>query len=98
MATETDARAIVILNRTVQSDWGLVLPTDTSVSGSDKFYAHEQNVPSKEWVVVHGLGKFPAITVVDSAGTRWMGTEIQKDSNTVILQFAFPFSGIAYCN
>lgn len=42
-----------------------------------------QTTPSNEWVIVHSLPFQPAVTIIDSAGTRIM-TEIIYDSPTQI--------------
>jgi hypothetical protein len=64
----------------------------------DLSYTHTQAVPAATWVIVHGLGKYPAVTVVDSAGTRVYGDEVQVDLNTVRLDFLAAFSGRAFLN
>jgi hypothetical protein len=63
-------------------------------------YTHTQAVPASVWTITHDLtGKYPAVVVVDSAGSTVVG-DIQyvPDSNQVILTFSAPFSGKAYCN
>lgn len=67
-------------------------------AGADRNYVHQQAIPSDVWVVPHGLGKIPAITVIDSAGDEVRG-EVRHDSTTQsTITFAFPFSGAAHCN
>lgn len=46
----------------------------------------------------HNLGKRPAVTVVDSAGTVVIGEVDYLDDNTVRLTFCAAFSGTAYFN
>lgn len=65
---------------------------------ADKNYRHVQGTPSAMWVVSHGLGKFPAVTVVDSAGTVAEGEVEYVDSNTVNLYFSAAFAGEAFFN
>ena len=61
-------------------------------------HVHAQGVPADTWVVTHGLGKVPAVTIVDSAGDEVRG-DIRHDSLTqTTLRFAYPFSGTAYFN
>lgn len=50
------------------------------------------------WTVAHNLGKRPAVTVVDSAGTVAIGEVDYLDDNTVRLTFCAAFSGTAYFN
>ena len=55
-----------------------------------------QSTPSNEWVINHSLPFAPAVTIIDSAGTR-IETEIVYDSPTQIRSIASAvFSGTAY--
>ena len=68
-------------------------------AGSDKTYTHNQVSPSSTWTVTHNLGKFPSVTVVNSAGDRVFGSENHVSLNQVVLTFETGgFSGKAYCN
>lgn len=68
-----------------------------AVSG-DKTFRHVQGTASDTWTVVHGLEKFPAVFVVDSAGTMVDGAVEYVDQNTAVLTFSAPFSGEAFFN
>lgn len=76
---------------------GQTLVGDTTII-EDKTFVYEQSRPSSEWTVEHGLEKFPAVTVVDSAGTEVIGAIDYIDLNTVILTFVGAFSGKAFFN
>jgi hypothetical protein len=67
-------------------------------SGSDANYVHDQTTPASIWIVDHNLGKFTAVSVVDSAGTEVEGDVDYLSLNTVRLTFSSPFSGKAYFN
>jgi hypothetical protein len=67
-------------------------------SGKDKHYTHIQNTASAEWNITHGLGKFPAVTVVDSAGSEVIGDVEHISINTTKLTFMSAFSGKAHFN
>jgi hypothetical protein len=67
-------------------------------AGSDAFYQHDQLAASTDWTVPHGLGKKPAVSVVDSGDTQVEGDVEYVDDNTLILHFSVPFSGSAYLN
>lgn len=71
---------------------------DPGESGADKTYVHTQAVPSAVWVVSHGLDKYPAITVIDSAGTVVHGGVAYDSGNQVTLTFSAAFSGQAFFN
>lgn len=58
----------------------------------------EQGIPSDTWVLNHNLGKFPSVTIVDSAGSMVIGEVIYVNENTCIVKMSNSFSGIAYLN
>ena len=72
--------------------------TPDSSGGGDKHYIHSQETATDMWEVVHNLGKFPAVSVVDSAGTEVEGDVEHLDTNRVRLCFSAAFSGKAYFN
>lgn len=70
----------------------------TPGGSGDKAYVHVQGLAATTWNIGHGLGKFPAISVVDSAGTVVIGGVAYVDANNVTATFSAAFSGRAYCN
>lgn len=55
-----------------------------------------QGIVADTWVIAHGLGYYPNVTVEDSSGTTVEG-EITYDSpDQVTLTFSAAFSGVAY--
>lgn len=64
----------------------------------DKNYEHEQSSPSSQWVVNHNLGKKPAVSVVDSAGTIIICEVEYNSTNQVTLIFDAATSGKAIFN
>jgi hypothetical protein len=78
--------------------WNATLGKFVGGSGGDLGYTHTQSQAQTVWTVQHNLGKYPSVTVVDSAGTVVEG-DIHHDSlNQVTLTFSAAFSGSAYCN
>ncbi len=67
-------------------------------SGADTTYTHNQGVPSPTWVITHNLGRFPSVSVVDSAGTVQIGDIIYDTANQVTVSFTASFAGKAYLN
>ena len=49
-------------------------------------------------MIVHGLGKFPSVTVVDSANSVVVGNVAYDSPNQVTVTFEASFSGKAYLN
>lgn len=61
-------------------------------------YVHTQGVPSALWVVEHNLGKYPAVTVVDSAQTELEADVAFIDLNNLTITFSGPTGGTATMN
>lgn len=59
-------------------------------------YTHEQAIASATWTIAHNKGFFLQATVVDSAGTQVEGNVTFQDADTIVIEFAAPFSGTAY--
>lgn len=79
---------------------GLTDPSGSSAPGasSDLTHTHQQSTAADEWLVTHGLGKFPSVTVVDSAGDQVEGDVAYIDSNSLRISFSAAFAGRAYLN
>ena len=67
-------------------------------SFSQDTFVYPQLTPSAVWVIGHGLGNFPSVTVLDSSGNTVFGDITYTDANTVTLTFSAAFSGTAYLN
>lgn len=81
----------------IQENWNKDYINSSSDS-SEKTYIHTQYNAETLWIVEHNLGKYPSVTVVDSAGTKVHGNVQYIDQNKITLQFSQPFSGKAYLN
>ncbi|MDP2262684.1 MAG: hypothetical protein Q8K24_05945 [Hydrogenophaga sp.] len=73
-------------------------PGPVGPSGGDLHHTHTQAVAADEWVIEHGLGKCPAVTVVDSAGDQVEGDVEYIDLDNLRIVFSSAFSGRAYLN
>jgi hypothetical protein len=71
---------------------------NSGVVGSDKNFVFTQIAASNVWVVDHNLGKFPAVTVVDSANTEVIGEIEHINQNQTRISFSASFGGKAYFN
>lgn len=69
-----------------------------SDDNADKTYVFVQSVPAATWTVTHNLGKFPSVSVVDTANTQVFTIAEYIDTNTLILTFSAAFAGKAYMN
>lgn len=80
------------------ADLGLVGAQGPPGAGSDANFLFTQGTPSATWVIVHPLGKYPSVTVIDSNG-RYVLAPVRYDSLTqVTLLFHAAFSGLATLN
>ncbi len=77
---------------------GIPGPPGPPGPAGDTPYVHEQPVPDVVWVVAHGLGRIPAVTVIDSAGEEVDGEVVHLSVNRLELRFTAAFSGRAVCN
>jgi hypothetical protein len=66
--------------------------------GQTATYVWNQVTASASWAVAHNLGKFPAVTVVDSGGNELIPDVLYVDQNNVTIGFGSPTSGKAYFN
>lgn len=58
-------------------------------------YKHSQTFTSNEWRIIHNLGKFPQVTVLDSALNVVVGDVQHLSNNELIIRFSAPFQGQA---
>ena len=61
-------------------------------------FAYSPPAPSMLWEIEHGLGRFPSVTVVDTAGIVVTAGIVYVGPNVVHIQFNAPFTGTAYLN
>ena len=72
--------------------------SQTTFSVQDLNYTHIQQTPSAYWTVVHNLGKIPAISITDTAGTEVWADIINVTLNSFDVVLQYPMSGTAACN
>lgn len=61
-------------------------------------YVHTQALASDTWVISHGLGRHPSVSVVDSAANVVTGDVTYDSNNQVTVRFSAAFGGTAYLN
>jgi hypothetical protein len=69
-----------------------------TAAGLVSSYRHIQTTPAATWTVVHNLGYYPNITVVDSTGRAVVGEVTYTSVNVVTLTFSAAFGGEAYAS
>ena len=65
---------------------------------ADKFFAYEQAQPSNTWTIQHNLRKYPSVSIVDTAGSAFLGEVHYIDENSLTVSFAAAVAGYAYLN
>ena len=68
------------------------------IPAGDKNFVFTQGTPAATWTITHNLGKFPSVSVVDSANTQVYGNVDYINDNSLTLTFTSAFSGKAYLN
>jgi hypothetical protein len=63
---------------------------------ANPFFTYTQNTPLATWTIVHNLNGYPTAEVIDSGGTNVIGDFSWPNVNTLVINFAVAFSGIAY--
>lgn len=59
-------------------------------------YEFVQGQASSTWVITHGLGGKPSVTIVDSADTHVFGDVTYNSTTQITVSFSAAFSGKAY--
>ena len=77
---------------------GIPGPTGAPGADADKSDVWTQSSAASVWVITHALGKFPSVTVVDSAGTLVEGDVEYNSITQITLSFGAAFAGLAYLN
>lgn len=73
-------------------------PGPSSPGATDRNHLHLQSIASAEWTIAHGLGKYPSVTILDSAGDEVDGEVTHVDLDTLVIRFSAAFSGRASLN
>lgn len=76
----------------------LSISNGVGVANPHGTYTHTQVSASSVWTITHNLNCFPAVTVVDSAGTVVYGDIEYISANIVRVTFVAAFGGKAYLN
>lgn len=63
----------------------------------DKHY-QESFLPASSISVTHSLNKYPAVTILDTAGDEVEGEVFHVDNNNLLVSFSAAFGGVITCN
>lgn len=65
---------------------------------TSKTFIFEQGIASDTWIINHNLGKYPSVTLVDTAGTQFQGRVEYIDENNCIVYMNGATKGKAFIN
>lgn len=71
---------------------------DLGLDVADANYIHQQTEASDEWIIVHNLNKYPAVSIIDSAGDEVEGNVHYDSINQITITFIGAFKGTATLN
>lgn len=98
MPVSLDLDLSIALPQRLQADLVPVVPIHVNGDGNDAHLVHDQQTAADTWEITHNLGKYPAVTVIDSAGDQVEGDLQYLGLNTVRITFGAAFSGRAFFN
>lgn len=90
----SDDKTYILKGGFTNAHWALL----TTEAQPQQTFVFTQTSASDSWVVNHNLGKYPSVTVVDSAGTTVIGDVQYLDKDNIVIRFSSPFTGIVYLN
>ena len=61
-------------------------------------FVFQQITPLATWTVIHNLGKYPSVSIVDSGGSIVFGEVNYTSLNQIVVSFSAAFSGQAFLN
>lgn len=71
---------------------------ELNIDSGDANYVHKQTEASDKWIIVHNLNKYPAVSIIDSAGDEVIGNIHYDSLNQVTITFIGAFKGKATLN
>lgn len=72
--------------------------TQAELAQATATYIHDQATAASVWTIVHNLGKYPSVSVVDTGGNLVCGNVEYVDDDTCVVKFNAAFKGTAYLN
>lgn len=79
---------------TLQTDLWTYLSTLISQNN----FVFDKQVAASVWVVIHNMGKFPSVSIVDTANDQVEGEVRYNSNNQLTITFTAPVAGKAYLN
>ncbi len=76
---------------------GNISSSELGING-DLNYVHQQTEASDVWEITHNLNKYPAVSIINSAGDEVIGEVKYNSLNKVTITFSGAFKGNATLN
>ncbi|MBN2617177.1 MAG: hypothetical protein JXR64_02555 [Spirochaetales bacterium] len=95
---EEDNNFYKLTSGILNDNWEVLVINPIEIIVEDKYYKHDQGVPSSIWNIEHNLNKYPSCTIIDSAGEEVVGSVKFIDNNNIQITFSVAFSGYAVMN
>lgn len=89
------AKIIPIIGQPPQPSPDPVDPVDPT---TPETFEWDQSSPAMVWTIPHNLGRYPSVTLVDSAGAEFLADVKYIDNNIVQITSASAVAGRAYLN
>lgn len=67
-------------------------------NGAASFFEFSQPTAAATWDIVHNLGKYPSVSIVDNSGNIIEAHIQHIDNNNLKINFSIAFLGKAYLN
>ena len=81
-----------------QEDKTTIVEEVVAEVGTSTTFVHDQYTPEASWFITHSLNRYPAVTVIDTAGTNIIGDVVYVSNEAVRIDFSAAFSGRAFLN
>lgn len=103
LVQSVDDGLVLVLEENVEqintaSERGPMGPAGPQGPSGDKSYTHNQLSASLTWTINHNLGKYPSITLQDSAGSEFEARIQHVNNNQAIAYLSYAVSGTAHAN
>jgi len=86
------------INSNGKNEIGAIAPSDIPIEVRDKNYAEDFTSLSNHWEVHHGLGKRPAVTLLDEFGNQMFSDITHIDDDNLIVDYQNYVLGKILCN
>ena len=67
-------------------------------SGASHTTVIAQDAPVTVWTLAHGLGRYPSVTLIDTAGDQFFAALTYLDADTIQVTLNAPCAGKAFLN